>query len=562
MKQLILAALITLIFNPVFSHAVIAEETIEYTCPMHPHYISTDADGICPICGMDLVLAKSARYDEGNQASVTNAIHVSQGMLQTMGVRIAEVKKVAFTHKIRAFGNVQANTRREVVSASRLEGWIENLAVTAEGDTVHSGQLLYQIYSPELVAAQKDFLAALNIGNKSRIDASEQRLKSLGMQRTAIASVRKKLELLEKVPVYAEDGGIVHSLEARDGAYVKPGKIVLKLQSYVDVWIIASIVEQDINFVTAGIPVKLEFPSAPSAPDEGVVDYVYPTIDPITRTLKVRIVVANEEGLLRPGAFADVAFEVNTEEKLSIPSEAVLHDSSGSHVIVSLGEGNFSSRNIQTGNSADGRTEVTSGLQVGERVVVSGQFMLDSETNLREGFAKLAPSTFDRDTPLSALPLSEEDIALIDHFVDTTLYFHEALIDQYDIDPHFLGPTISAGDKLLTRFPDTQLQKIIIDMQHVLQEVREGDSDNSQGIQLAHLMHALKPWLLQGMPDHYHGRGIRLFQDNKSGHYFIQEGAQPANPYGAGDAQNIPLPERNHADKPPTDRMDPHATHR
>ena len=222
-----------------------------------------------------------------------------------MGVRVAEVKKTALSRKIRAFGNVQANTRREVVSASRLEGWIENLAVTAEGDTVARGQLLYQIYSPELVAAQKDFLASLNIGNKNRINATEQRLRSLGMQRTAIASLREKRELLERIPVYAEDSGIVQSLEARDGAYVKPGNIVLKLQSYIDVWVIASIVQQDSNVVESGIHVRLNLPSAPSAAATGIVDYVDPTIDPVTRTLKVRIVFKNEQGVVRARACDD-----------------------------------------------------------------------------------------------------------------------------------------------------------------------------------------------------------------------------------------------------------------
>ena len=216
MKRRMLTTATIFILSLLLSQPSISQEIVEYTCPMHPHYISTDADGICPVCGMGLVAARLSQAT----LSAPEDIQVSEGMLQTMGVRVAEVKKTALSRKIRAFGNVQANTRREVVSASRLEGWIENLAVTAEGDTVARGQLLYQIYSPELVAAQKDFLASLNIGNKNRINATGQRLRSLGMQRTAIASLREKRELLERIPVYAEDSGIVQSLEARDGAYV------------------------------------------------------------------------------------------------------------------------------------------------------------------------------------------------------------------------------------------------------------------------------------------------------------------------------------------------------
>ena len=553
MKRRMLTTATTFILSLLLSQPSMSQEIAEYTCPMHPHYISTDADGICPVCGMGLVAARLSQAT----LSAPEDIQVSEGMLQTMGVRVAEVKKTALSRKIRAFGNVQANTRREVVSASRLEGWIENLAVTAEGDTVARGQLLYQIYSPELVAAQKDFLASLNIGNKNRINATGQRLRSLGMQRTAIASLRKQRKLLERIPVYAEDSGIVQSLEARDGTYVKPGDIVLKLQSYLDVWVIASIVEQDINDVVSGIPVRLNFPSAPSAPATGIVDYVYPTIDPVTRTLKVRIVVKNEQGVLRPGAFADVAFEVERGESLTIPSEAVLHDSLGSHVIISLGEGKFRSRKIQIGNTTEGKTEITAGLNESERVVVSGQFMLDSEANLREGFAKLAPSTSLSNIPLFELSLDTNDIALIDHFVETAIYFHEALIDQYDIDPHYLSSTITAGNILSKKIPNTRLQTEIVKMQRVLLDVQNTDDGNSLASQLALLTKALSPWLLQEMPTHYHALGIRLYQDVESGHYFIQQGDSPSNPYGPGAVRNIKLPAKSPAKKHQTGAWHP-----
>lgn len=557
MKRHILKFAMALIFGLLFSQASISQETAAYTCPMHPHYISVEADGICPICGMGLIATRSS----STSLSETKDTVVSSGMLQTMGVRVAKVKRTTLSRKVRAFGNVQANTRREVVSASRLEGWIENLAVTAEGDPVSPDQLLYHIYSPGLVAAQKDFLASLTIGNENRINATEQRLRSLGMQRTAIATLREKRQLLERIPVYAEDSGIVQSLEARDGTYVKPGDIVLKLQSYIDVWVIASIVEQDINDVVSGIPVRLSFPSAPSATSTGIVDYVYPTIDPVTRTLKVRVVVKNEQGVLRPGAFADVLFEVTRGESLTIPSEAVLHDSSGSHVIISLGEGKFRSRKIQTGSTNAGTTEVTDGLYEHEQIVISGQFMLDSEANLREGFAKLAAPVNASDITLSELPLDANDVALMDHFVETAIYFHEALIDQYDIDTHYLSPTIAAGNTLSERFPNTLLHAEITKMQRILLDIQKTGDSKSLGSQLAILTEALTPWLLQGMPAHYHQLGIRLYQDVESGHYFIQEGNVPSNPFGSGAVRNILLSKKVPTEKTQDRRMPHHAAH-
>ena len=188
--------------------------------------------------------------------------------------------------------------------------------------------------------------------------------------------------------------------------------------------------------------------------------------------------------------------------------------------------------------------------------------MLDSEANLREGFAKLAPSTSLLNIPLSELSLDTNDIALIDHFVETAIYFHEALIDQYDIDPHYLSSTITAGDILSKKFPNTRLQTEIVKMQRVLLDVQNTDDGNSLASQLALLTKALSPWLLQEMPTHYHALGIRLYQDVESGHYFIQQGDSPSNPYGPGAVRNIILPAKSPSEKTPDRRMAPHAAHR
>ncbi len=537
-----------------------AEEERRYTCPMHPHYIATDPQGGCPICGMDLVPVAG---DGGAPGGRAGAIVVAPAMLQTMGVRTAAVDTASFSRIVRAYGNVEPNTRREAVSASRLEGWIEDLAVTAEGDTVAPGQLLYRVFSPDLVAAQKDFLAALKIGAETRVNASEQRLRSLGMQRSAIAALRKSRTILERTPVYAEAGGVVQALEARNGTYVKPGDPVLRLQSYADVWIIASVAEQDLPQISSGLAVELQFPSAPGALRGGKVDYVYPTIDPDTRTSRVRIIVGNEDGALRPGAFADVRFNVTPGDKLSVPSEAVLRDGRGAHVIASLGDGRFATRQVTTGVTASGRTEILSGLEAGERVVVSGQFMLDSEANLREGFAKFSAPRFGADTPLSELPLDAEALALIDHFVDAALYFHEALRDRYDIDPYFLDPAISAGEILRARFPDTQLIPIVDGAQSALAAAKDAKSGDGLREQLAGLMTALEPWLMGGAPTRYDGLGLSLYRETGSGRLWIEEGGDMGNPYGAADAIAIdwPDPMASAVDAQGRSETDPHAGH-
>ena len=368
-------------------HDAVAEAELVYTCPMHPQFVFDDPDAPCPICGMDLVPVSEDPQRERREGPF---VEVAPEMIQTMGVRTARVETAFFGRTVRAFGSVESNERLESVAASRLEGWIQDLAVRAEGDLVAQGALLYRVYSPALIAAQKDFLAGLDAGREERINSGRQRLLSLGMQAAVVDELIERREVFEGLPVYAEAAGTVISLAVREGDYVKPGTPILSLQSYTRVWVIASIPEADLALVEPGLPVFLAFPSAPGAAGKGEVDYIYPTIDSKTRTGDVRIEVDNPTGALRPGAYADIQFSLGSDEaRLSVPTEALLRDNRGEHVIVALGNGRFAGRQVETGVRAGSRTEILAGLEPREEVVVSGQFMLDSEANLREGFAKM-----------------------------------------------------------------------------------------------------------------------------------------------------------------------------
>ena len=296
-------------------------------------------------------------------------------------------------------------------------------------------------------------------------------------------------------------------------------------QSYAGVWIIARVPEQDLALIDTGLAVRLEFPSAPGAPAEGRINYIYPTIDPRTRTGEVRIEVNNAAGYLRPGAYADISMDLGGEARLSAPTEAILRDSRGAHVIVALGQGRFAGRSVQTGIAANGQTEIITGLQSGDLVVASGQFMLDSEVNLREGFSKLqAPVAVASgpDTPLAQLPVDASTLTEIDHFTDMALYFHEALTDGYKIDPYFVDPALGLGETLRARFADTKLITILERAEIAL---REAGTD--------------RLWL--------------------------QEGPVPSNPYGDGKAETVSWPDPmagmaiSTGERP---QIDPHAGHR
>lgn len=562
--------------------AAAGQKVAQYTCPMHPHYISTDADGSCPICGMDLVPVAGPDSAPSNaepgeilyykhpmgqpdtspvpkkdsmgmdyipvyaDAVAEPGIVVAPEMIQTMGIRTVAAEVVPLSRSLRAFGVVETNERLENVSVARLEGWIENLTVRAEGDTVRPGALLYRVYSPDLIAAQKDMLASLTIGNTTRIAAVRQRLRSLGMQNAVIARLTETRTVIERVPVYAEAGGTVAELQVREGDYVEPGTPILRLQSYAGVWVMASIPETDLPLIDSGLAVQLDFPSAPEAPGKGVIDYIYPTIDPKTRTAKVRIEVDNAAGYLRPGAYADIAVEIASEARLSVPTEAILRDSHGATVIIAQGEGRFASRAVQTGVSAGGRTEILEGLIPGERVVASGQFLLGSEANLREGLAKLqdpSPMTAGPDTPLSELPVDAATLAEINHFTDMALYFHEAITDGYRIDPYFVDPALVLGEALRVRFAGTQLVPALEDAEAALRAAKEAREGAALAAELTRLVEALEPWLLEGAPAHYRNAGLSLFMDVGSGRLWLQEGETARNPYGGGEAERIAWPD-------------------
>lgn len=576
--------------EPESSNAVAVSDSLadkdnvaRYTCSMHPHYISTDSEGSCPICGMELVpIASSMSMDNASESGEHNTdmvsdqieVTVSKAMIQTMGVRTEPAQVIEFGRSLRAFGTVEADERLENVSVSRLEGWIEDLNVSAEGDSVKSGDLLYRIYSPELIATQRDYLNALSSGSKKRIGAVKQRLFSNGMQAQAVQQLNQRKITVENVPVYAETDGVVAELNVRDGDYIKPGTPILRLQSYEQVWVIASIPETDLPLIESGITANLRFPSAPSAAVQGAIDYIYPTVDPKTRTGKVRIEVENAGGQLLPGAYADITLEFGKQDRLSIVSESILRDSRGDHAIVALGEGRFASRAVTIGISAQGRTEIINGLQAGDLVVASGQFMLDSEVNLREGLSKLSASAPSSESttepssdmtaamkmneapqPLSTLKPDADTLAQIDHFVDMALYIHETLLKGDSIDPSFAEPAIFLADSLSERFAGTELELILRNSQQVLSAAKTALEGDALATELDRLMQAIEPWLLEGAPQHYSDLGLKLYREIDTGRLWLQISGEALNPYGDSDAELVSWLSASDADS------DSHADH-
>jgi Cu(I)/Ag(I) efflux system membrane fusion protein len=325
-----------------------------------------------------------------NEAAVgDSAVVIAPETIQTLGVKVETAKEADFGRTIRAFGAVADNARLLTEVTSRVDGWIDELVITAVGDEVRKGDLIFRLRSPDLIAAKRDYVTALKSGSSSWAASSATRLKSLGVQGQTIAEINAGRTVDELTPFYAERDGIVAMLNVRKGAFIKSGDQIATLADYGEVWVIASIAEQDLPLIAPGAPAAVTFPNAPAASRTAIVDYVYPTVDPKTRTGKARIVLDNPNLALRPGAYADVSFEIGSQSRLAVPSEAILRDQRGAHVIMAMGEGRFMPMPVKTGLVAGGLTEIVDGLDAGDAIVVSGQFLIDSESNLKESLGKL-----------------------------------------------------------------------------------------------------------------------------------------------------------------------------
>jgi Cu(I)/Ag(I) efflux system membrane fusion protein len=318
-------------------------------------------------------------------------------MAQNLGIRTAPVERGTLAQEARATGSVMANESRIQVVQSRAAGWVERLQVRKVGDPVRKGQLLAEVYSPDLLAAQQELLLALRSagehpGAGSLVEASRYRLSFLGMSDTQIAQIEQNGHAQRRVAFYSPINGVVTQLGVREGAQVSPGMNLFNLVDLSTVWVTAEITEVQAAWIANGQPAELRFPALPGRVFKGSVDYVYPELMAETRTLKARIVLDNPRLELKPEMYATVTVSRGTKhDALLIPSEALIRTGTRSAVIIAEGEGHFRPADVTVGDEADGKVEIRSGLQEHQQVVASGQFLIDSEANLRGALGRLTP---------------------------------------------------------------------------------------------------------------------------------------------------------------------------
>ena len=353
--------------------------------PMHPaqHF---DKPGKSPFMDMQLV----PKYLDKAGAS-SDSVAVDSRVVQNLGFRLAQVEKGTFAQVVDAVGIIGVDEHRIEAIQVRQSGWVERLDVRAVGDAVHRGQRLAGIYSPDLLATQQEFLIARESNDPRLIEAARQRLAFFGLSAAQIARIEKSGQAERTVDYYAPFDGYVMELSVRQGSAIAPGAMLFQLADLSSVWISAEVPEAQAAWIKSGDLIQVEVPALPGEHFSGKIDYLYPELTQATRTLKARIVVKNPGNRLRPGMFAKAQLRGTThEDVLTVPTEAVIRTGTRSVVIVADDATHFRPAAVRVGAEQSGRSQILEGLTLGQNVVASGQFLIDSEANLRSAFDNLA----------------------------------------------------------------------------------------------------------------------------------------------------------------------------
>ena len=362
------------------------QEPLYWVAPMDPDY-RRDKPGKSPM-GMDLIPV----YDQGDGTAATGpgTITISPDVVNNLGVRTAAAQLRSMHTAITTVGYVQYDEDQLIHIHPRVEGWIEKLHVKAAGNPVKEGQPLYDLYSPQLVNAQEELVLALNRNNSRLIQAAEDRLKALQIDNAVINQLKQDRKVHQTMTFFAPQSGVVDNLDIREGYFVEPGTTLMSVGTLEEVWVEAEIFERQASMVEVGLPVTMNLDYLPGETWQGKVNYVYPTLDPKTRTARIRLRFQNRNNLLKPNMFAQVTIHADAkEDTLMIPREAVIRTGSQDRVVLALGEGRFKSVEVKLGRLDDQYAEIITGLESGEEVVTSAQFLLDSESSKTSDFRRL-----------------------------------------------------------------------------------------------------------------------------------------------------------------------------
>ncbi len=362
-----------------------------YTCGMHPEIISEEP-GYCPICGMKLTPKKESG------SSMEGGIMIDPTTRHNIGIKTVEATKRQLTKSIRAFAKVEYAEPSIHTVNIKIPGWVEKLYADHEGASVEAGEPLIEVYSPELVAAQREYLVAVKSNEKlssnsgkltsasqELLEASKMRLRNWDITDAQIEELNRSGKLTKSMVIRSPASGIVVSKMINQGEYLKVGSAAYELADLSNVWIEAFVYEQDLPFIELGQKARVEIPSLPGEQFEANISFVSPFLDN-NQQAEIRLDVSNPQMRLKPEMYAEVYIQSQLKgERLAVPREAVINSGQRRLIYLSFEDGSYGARVIETGAVADNDwIEIKQGIKEGDRVVVSGQFLLDSESRLSE----------------------------------------------------------------------------------------------------------------------------------------------------------------------------------
>lgn len=328
----------------------------------------------------------------GSESKVSD-LQIDSRMAQTLGVRLVDVQMRPMGHVIHSVGTVTVDENQTYAITSRFTGWIKQLKVRAVGEKIYRGEILAEVYSPELLSAQQEYLIARRqagvVGGSALLAATRERLRRFGMPRSVLATLERTGKPLRDIPIVAPETGVVTALRVRQGGYVSSGTNLYEIANLDRVWVNVALYSYQLPWVKVGDTVKLESPYYAGKTWKGRLTFLYPTLDKKTRTVSARVSIANPGDTLRPGMYTNAILSAGSTPALAVPSSAVLQTNNGDFVMLSQNQGHFLPVELVLGPEADGWTEVTRGLKVGEKVVDDAEFLLYSASQFQNVKARM-----------------------------------------------------------------------------------------------------------------------------------------------------------------------------
>ncbi len=465
-----------------------------WVAPMDDSY-RRDKPGKSPM-GMDLVPVYASDMENSGQsnARAPGMVMVPPNVQHNMGVKVAPVTIGSLQQIVTAVGNLAYDEDSIVHIHPRVSGWVDRLFIKSQGEQVEKGQALYTLYSPELVSAQEEYVLALARKDSRLISGAAERLKTLGMSQSAIAELRRGRQVVQTVTFHAPQSGVVEALNIREGFYVQPGTTLMSIAQLDTVWVIAEVPEKYAQMIAPhdrAVVTLDEMAHVSTANWESHVEYIYPSLSEVTRTLKVRIPLVNENHTLKPNMFTQVFLRPGQRKPaLLVPRSAVIRTSKGTKVVMSDGNGNFKSVRVKLGQSDSTHFEVIEGLLPEDNVVVSAQFLIDSESSKSSDFERMEAPDHQATTTgtIEAIELPVKNRA------DETVTNAEVIIARGPIEKWNRGPatmsfavskhidlsSFKEGDEIVFTFV-TGEEFTVIDMRkHSEHKVSEGTMHGSE----------------------------------------------------------------------------------